>query len=93
MGQLSLSTASSLRLGAGLFDVVRTSPMEAATLRGTPETGATAFPGDPLSLQALGLERYRARLEAEEVDLEVLPQLSHDELALLGIDSPGAPPE
>lgn len=53
--QLNLSTATSLRLGEGRFDVGGTTAAAAATLSGAPLLGLSGLSTDPSSLGRLGL--------------------------------------
>ncbi|MDM7951929.1 MAG: hypothetical protein QUV07_01755, partial [Cyanobium sp. CZS 25K] len=52
---LNLSTATGLRIGSGLFDVLGTTPAQAALLSGEPLRGRSGLVTDPASLAALGL--------------------------------------
>ena len=53
--QLTLSTASSLRLGGGRFDVFRTTAAEAALLTGMPIRGTEGLSRDPAEAQRNGI--------------------------------------
>jgi uncharacterized repeat protein (TIGR03803 family) len=53
--RLTLSTASSLGLGSGRFDVFRTTAAEAALLTGMPIRGKGGLSGDPAEAQRNGL--------------------------------------
>jgi hypothetical protein len=53
--QLTLSTASSLRLGGGRFDVFRTTAAEAALLTGMPIRGVEGLSRDPAEAQRNGI--------------------------------------
>ncbi|MEB3270034.1 MAG: hypothetical protein VKJ44_00055 [Synechococcus sp.] len=57
MAQLSLSTASSLQLGEGRFDALRTPAGQAAGLNGSPLAAGAGLSSDPAGLQAIGLNR------------------------------------
>ncbi|MEA5424341.1 YDG domain-containing protein, partial [Synechococcus sp. CCY9202] len=52
---LNLSTATALRIGSGLFDVLGTTPAQAALLSGEPLRGRSGLVTDSASLAALGL--------------------------------------
>ncbi|MCT0224102.1 YDG domain-containing protein, partial [Synechococcus sp. CS-1328] len=52
---LNLSTATGLRIGSGLFDVLGTTPAQAALLSGEPLRGRSGLVTDPASLAVLGL--------------------------------------
>ncbi|MCP9824969.1 hypothetical protein KBY78_06095, partial [Synechococcus sp. EJ6-Ellesmere] len=54
--QLNLSTATSWRLGNGVFDAAGTTAGQAALLSGTPLQGAAGPLTDPASLAAIGLQ-------------------------------------
>ena len=56
MQQLNLSTATSWRLGNGIFDAAGTTAGQAALLSGTPFRGAAGPFTDPASLAAIGLQ-------------------------------------
>ncbi len=53
--QLTLSTATGLRVGEGLFDVYGTSAAAAASLGGAPVLDRSALVSDPATLRQLGL--------------------------------------
>lgn len=57
MAQLTLSTASGLRLGEGSFDALRTPASQAAALSGSLLPAAAGLLRDPASLQSIGLSR------------------------------------
>jgi len=52
---LQLSTATSLRVGGGMFDVMRTTAAQAAQLSGEPLAGRAGLVSDPASLAAASL--------------------------------------